>query len=261
VSASVERKEIEHFSRDAPRWWDESGPFAPLHRLNPVRLDYIKGQICGHFKRDVQSFTPFKGLSVLDIGCGGGLVCEPMARLGANVCGIDADDVAIEVAGEHAEVSGLEIDYQCTTAENILLAPSPHGGEGRGAASVEGEGGKKYDVVLALEIVEHVSNLEEFVKACAALVKPGGMIIFSTLNRTPKSFALGIVAAEYILRWVPRGTHSWQKFVKPSELARAARRSGLTPDDITGLIYNPVQSSFSLSKNDVDVNYFMRASK
>ena len=240
MSSTVQKEEIEHFSKDAPRWWDESGPFAPLHRLNPVRLDYIKTQICSHFERDHKDFKALKRLSILDIGCGGGLVCEPMARMGAKVTGIDADIVAIETANEHAKQSGLNIDYQNTTAEDV---------------------DDTFDIVLALEIVEHVSNIEDFVKACSKLVKPGGLIIFSTLNRTPKSFALGIIAAEYILRWVPRGTHSWRKFVKPSELAKAARHSGLKPGDITGLIYNPLKASFTLSKSDIDVNYLMSLKK
>ncbi len=240
MSSTVQKSEIEHFSKDAPHWWDESGPFAPLHRLNPVRLDYIKTQICSHFDRDPKDFNALDSLNVLDIGCGGGLVCEPMARMGANVIGIDADEVAIEVAGEHAEQSGLNINYQATTAEEM---------------------NGTYDIVLALEIVEHVSSIEDFVSSCAKLVKPGGLIIFSTLNRTPKSFALGIIAAEYILRWVPRGTHSWQKFVKPSELAKAARHNSLKPGDITGLIYNPLKSGFTLSKTDIDVNYLMSCKK
>lgn len=236
---SVEREEIEHFSKDAPRWWDESGPFAPLHRLNPVRLEYIKAQICSHFGRDIKDLRSLAGLQVLDIGCGGGLVSEPMARMGAAVTGIDADNVAISVAKDHAAQSELQIDYQCTTAESLLS--SSHA----------------YDVVLALEIVEHVSNISDFVASCSRLVKPGGLVIFSTLNRTPKAFALGIVAAEYILRWVPRGTHSWKKFVRPSELAAAARQNGLSLADITGLIYNPLKGGFTLSKTDLDVNYLM----
>ncbi len=240
MQTSVKQQEIAHFTKDAPRWWDESGPFAPLHKLNPVRLGYIKSQICMHFNCDPNSFTPLKGMNILDIGCGGGLVCEPVARLGGNITGIDADAAAIDVARDHAADSGLKIDYQVKAAEEIK---------------------KTYDVVLALEIVEHVTNVEDFVTSCAKLLKPGGLIIFSTLNRTPKSFALGIMAAEYILRWVPRGTHSWQKFVKPSELAKAARAAGIQPKDITGMVYNPLQGEFVLSNKDVDVNYFMSASK
>ncbi|HBS34845.1 MAG TPA: bifunctional 3-demethylubiquinol 3-O-methyltransferase/2-polyprenyl-6-hydroxyphenol methylase [Parvularcula sp.] len=240
---SVEREEIEHFSKDAPRWWDEEGPFAPLHALNPVRLEYIKAQICSHFGHDVKNFKALAGLNILDIGCGGGLVAEPVARMGASVTGIDADNVAIGVAKDHAAQSGVKIDYQCTSAESLLLSS------------------RTFDVILALEIAEHVSNLGDFVASCSKLLKPGGLAIFSTLNRTPKSFALGIVAAEYILRWVPRGTHSWKKFVKPSELAAAARQNGLSPADITGLIFNPLKGGFTLSKTDLDVNYLMSTVK
>lgn len=237
---TVSADEISHFSRDAMHWWDENGPFAPLHRLNPVRLKFLKQTICDHFDLDRDGFTPFTKLKILDIGCGGGLICEPLTRLGAAMIGADADPVAIDAAKEHAAESGLKIDYQNTPAENL-----------------EGQ----YDVVLALEIVEHVSDLNAFIAECARLVKPGGLVIFSTLNRTPKSFALGIVAAEYILRWVPRGTHSWKKFVKPSELARTIRHNGLKPGNITGMALDPLNGDFNLSDHDIDVNYFMTSTK
>ncbi|MCB1531435.1 MAG: bifunctional 2-polyprenyl-6-hydroxyphenol methylase/3-demethylubiquinol 3-O-methyltransferase UbiG [Alphaproteobacteria bacterium] len=239
-SSSVNQQEIGHFAKDAPNWWDENGPFKPLHRLNPARIGYIKEKICTHFERDAQSFTPFKKLSILDVGCGGGLVCEPMARLGADVTGADADAVAIEVAKAHAQESGLDITYENKPAEEL---------------------NKKFDVVLALEIIEHVDHPEDFVQSCAKLVKPGGLVIFSTLNRTPKSFALGIVAAEYILRWVPQGTHSWKKFIKPSELSRMARAADLSPADIKGLMFNPITGDFQMSDSDIDVNYFLSATK
>jgi 2-polyprenyl-6-hydroxyphenyl methylase/3-demethylubiquinone-9 3-methyltransferase len=239
-SVSLDPKEIQQFSKDSARWWDEEGPFAPLHRLNPTRLSYLKAQICAHFSLDEAALSPLKGLKILDVGCGGGLACEPMARMGGNVTGIDADKQAIAVAQGHAKTSGLKITYKATTSDQL-----------KGS----------YDVVLALEIIEHVTDIQAFVNSCAKLLKPGGIIIFSTLNRTAKSFALGIVAAEYILRWVPQGTHSWKKFVKPSELARATRNAELTPQDVTGLIYNPVTSEFSLSERDIDVNYFMSALK
>jgi 2-polyprenyl-6-hydroxyphenyl methylase/3-demethylubiquinone-9 3-methyltransferase len=190
--SSIVKREIEHFSKDSARWWDESGPFKPLHALNPVRLGYIKEHICAHFSKESLSLTPFTGLKILDIGCGGGLVCEPLARLGATVSGADADQQAIDVAKEHAVQSGLEIEYLNKPAEEIKT---------------------KFDVVLALEIIEHVEDPSAFVASVSNLVKANGLVIFSTLNRTAKSYALGILAAEYLLQWVPHGTHSWKKFV------------------------------------------------
>lgn len=237
---TVDTNEIQVFSRDAEKWWDVDGPFKPLHALNPVRLQYMREQICDHYDLDQKSLKPFKGMNIIDIGCGGGLVCEPMARLGGNVTGADADSVAIDAAKTHTEQSGLEIDYQNKAAEEIE---------------------KKFDVVLALEIIEHVSDVGAFVENCARLCKDDGIVIFSTLNRTAKSYALGIVAAEYILRWVPQGTHSWKKFLKPSELSRHARANDLKPQNISGLIYNPLKNEFSISKNDLDVNYFMVCQK
>ncbi len=240
MSNTVDQKEIQAFSKDAAHWWDTNGPFKPLHRLNPVRLKYLREQICGHYDRDMMSLKPFTGLDIIDIGCGGGLVCEPMARLGAAITGADADEAAIHVAKEHAEQEGLNIDYINAPAESI---------------------NKQFDVVLALEIIEHVSDPAAFVANCAKLCKEGGIVIFSTLNRTPKSYALGIIAAEYILRWVPQGTHSWKKFIKPSELARHARNSNLTPERISGLVFNPLKNEFQISKTDLDVNYFMACKK
>lgn len=237
---SVDETEIQNFSKDSNYWWDENGPFKPLHRLNPTRLGYIKKQICSAFERDTDDLKALKGLSILDIGCGGGLVCEPMARLGASVTGVDADTNAIEVAQEHAKEMGLKITYKNGAAEDLK---------------------QTYDVVLALEVIEHVADINSFVKTCLSLCKPGGIIVFSTLNRTAKSFALGIVAAEYILRWVPQGTHSWKKFVRPSELSRHVRNAGGKTQDITGLIYNPLNDEFSMSDTDIDVNYFMTCLK
>ncbi len=233
---TVNTQEIQNFSKDSDHWWDESGPFKPLHLLNPTRLSYFKTQICEHFKIDDNTLLPYKGLDIIDVGCGGGLVCEPMARLGGNVTGIDADANAIQVATAHAKQSSLQIDYEANSSENIK---------------------QKFDVVLALEIIEHVDNPELFVKSVIDLCKPNGLIIFSTLNRTPKSYALGIIAAEQILRWVPQGTHSWKKFVKPSELSKMLRDNGASAHDLCGMIYNPFTKSFSLNKNRVDVNYFM----
>ncbi len=238
--SSIDSQEIANFSKDSKDWWDESGPFAPLHRLNPVRISYIKARVCAAFDRDTQALRPFEGLSILDIGCGGGLVCEPLARLGATVTGADADAQAITTAQAHADDMGLCIDYRNAPAEEI---------------------GARFDVVLALEIIEHVADPAAFVKSVSKLCKPGGLVIFSTLNRNAKSFALGIMAAEYILRWVPRGTHSWKKFIKPSELSRFARDAGLSPFDMAGLVFNPLRNEFSLSDSDFDVNYLISMTK
>ncbi len=238
---TVDAQEIENFAKDSTKWWDANGPFKPLHRLNPVRLSYFKEQICGHFDRDVDGFKSYEELSILDIGCGGGLVCEPMARLGATVTGLDADNNAIETAIDHAAQGGLKIEYQNKSTSDLLKDTK----------------GQQYDVVLALEIIEHVADLDLFVKEVTALCKPNGLIIFSTLNRTPQSYALGIIAAEYVLRWVPYGTHNWKKFVKPSELARMVRHNGATPKDVRGMVFKPLKKRFALSKNDTAVNYFM----
>jgi 2-polyprenyl-6-hydroxyphenyl methylase/3-demethylubiquinone-9 3-methyltransferase len=238
---TVDAKEIANFSKDSTHWWDENGPFRPLHRLNPVRLHYIKEQICGRYGCDATGLKPYKGLSVLDIGCGGGLVCEPMARLGANVTGIDADVNAIAVARAHAADGGLNISYKALSSEQLL------------------EEKKRFDIILALEIVEHVADVDGFVHNCVDLCKPGGVIIFSTLNRTPKSFVLGKIAAEYILGWVPKGTHDWKKFLKPSELSRAVRQAGAEIANIEGMVFDPIAGEFKRSSHDTSVNYFLTA--
>ncbi len=240
--SSADPAEISRFARDSDRWWDESGPFRPLHRLNPVRLSYIRDTTVAHFDLNQGGLNPLKGLNILDIGCGGGLVCEPLARMGAHVTGIDADERAIATAKQHAESGGLSINYQCATPETLRA-------------------GRLFDVVTALEIVEHVTDRDIFVSSCAALCKPGGLVIFSTLNRSAKSLALGVVAAEYILKWVPRGTHDWRKFVKPSELARSLRQSGLFPKIQKGIIFSILNGEFELSDDDFDVNYMMVAVK
>lgn len=256
--STVLRSEIDKFSKDASAWWDENGAFAPLHRLNPARMRYIRTQIDAHFGLDEQCLKPFEGLSILDVGCGGGLVCEPLARLGANVTGIDADPVAIEVAQDHAEISGLNISYLNESTES-LLSPRKRGSSPAKAPRLRGGDNIQYDVVLALEIIEHVDNPAEFVQSIAKLLKPGGLAVFSTLNRTPKSFALGIVAAEHVMRLVPRGTHDWKKFVRPSELAKWLRGTALSPVDASGLVMRPLSGEFEISKTDLAVNYFMTA--
>ncbi len=238
---TVDLKEIQAFTKDSSHWWDENGPFKPLHRLNPVRLSYIKERICGRFGRNEKSLKPFKGLSLLDIGCGGGLVCEPMARLGADVTGVDADANAIAVAKKHAAQAGLDISYKATSSEELI------------------KNKQRFDVVLSLEIIEHVANVDMFVEHCVGLCKPGGLVVFSTLNRTPKSYLLGKLAAEYILKWVPAGTHDWHKFLKPSELSRAVRQTGAEVINIEGMAFDPLTRDFQRAKQDLSVNYFLSA--
>ncbi len=242
-TTTIDDAEVARFSAIADEWWDTRGKFAPLHKLNPVRITYLRDQLIRHFSRDGASATPLVNLSLVDIGTGGGLIAEPMARLGANVTGIDASATNIAVADLHAKAGSLAITYRATTAEQLALE------------------GAQFDMVFALEIIEHVANPELFYGALSQLVKPGGILILSTLNRTPKSYALGIIGAEYVLRWLPRGTHSWSKFVKPSEMAAALRRHGLVVDDITGITFSPITWSFSLNAKDLDVNYLMVAHK
>lgn len=237
--SSIDRAEVAKFQAMAAEWWDTSGKFKPLHMLNPVRLDYITAQIAAEFGRDRKSLRPFEGLRILDIGCGGGLVAEPMARLGAEVTGADAAEENIAVARVHAAQSGLDIDYRATTAEALLAE------------------GARYDVVLALEIVEHVADPQAFVATCARLLRPGGVLIGSTLNRTPQSFAAAILGAEWIMRWLPRGTHEWRRFIRPDELASMFEAAGVTVVDRSGMVFNPLGWDWSLSKRDLAVNYLM----
>jgi 2-polyprenyl-6-hydroxyphenyl methylase/3-demethylubiquinone-9 3-methyltransferase len=242
-NSTVDSAEVAQFDKLAGEWWDENGALRPLHKLNPARIGYLKAQICVQFRRDAESFTPLTGLTLADIGCGGGLVTEPMCRLGATVTGVDAAKDNIKIAKQHAQSHGLDIDYQATTVEALAQKK------------------QQFDVVLALEIIEHVSDPALFLESCAALVKKNGLLIVSTLNRTPKSFLLGIVAAEYILRWVPAGTHQWQKFRKPSEIALPLQSHGMTVGDISGLVYHPLIDQFRIDKNDLAVNYFLTAVK
>jgi 2-polyprenyl-6-hydroxyphenyl methylase/3-demethylubiquinone-9 3-methyltransferase len=239
TKTTFNQAEVDNFESQADDWWDENGPMKPLHRLASVRMKYLKQRICLHTGCDGDTDLPLKDLKILDIGCGGGLVSEPLARLGATVTGVDAGAKNIETAKAHATKNDLEIDYKNDLVENLV------------------KGKTKYDVVLALEILEHVEDTGLFLESCAHLLKPHGLLIVSTLNRNPKSFMLGIVAAEYLLRWVPRGTHDWKKFLKPSEIAAQLEPLGLKPADITGLVYNPISREFSLSDTDIDVNYFM----
>ena len=243
TQTTVDPAEIERFSRIAEEWWDPAGKFAPLHQLNPVRIGYIRDRAATHWQRDALSGAPLRGLDLLDIGCGGGLLSEPMARLGATVTGIDAADRNIATAALHAGGQGLDIDYRATTAESLA------------------EAGKQYDVVLALEIVEHVADVELFLRTCGELVKPGGLLFLSTLNRTAKSWALAIAGAEYILRWLPRGTHDWKKFLKPSEVVRGLRGGAIEAQEIVGVVYSPLSRAWSLNKGDLDVNYMLYGTK
>jgi 2-polyprenyl-6-hydroxyphenyl methylase/3-demethylubiquinone-9 3-methyltransferase len=242
-TTTVDAAEVERFARMADEWWDAEGKFAPLHRLNPARIGFIRDRVAGHCGRDPLKSRPLAGLRLLDIGCGGGLVSEPMRRLGADVVGIDASEKNVAVARLHAERQGLAIDYRADTAEGLRA------------------GGETFDVVLALEVVEHVARPELFLECCAALVKPGGVLVLSTLNRTAKAFALGVVAAEYVLGWLPRGTHDWRRFLRPSELARPLRAAGLSVEALTGLVYNPLTGRWRTDPDDLDVNYLLVATK
>jgi 2-polyprenyl-6-hydroxyphenyl methylase/3-demethylubiquinone-9 3-methyltransferase len=237
VTSTVDPAEVAKFEAMAAEWWDPNGKFKPLHMLNPCRLDYITQQIAAEFDRDLTQPLPFKGLRILDIGCGGGLLSEPMARLGADVVGADAAARNIPVAMVHAEQSGLRIDYRHTTAEDMAAA------------------GEQFDVVLNMEVVEHVSDPLAYLTACQNLLKDNGLMICSTLNRNPKSFVMAIVGAEYVMRWLPKGTHDWQKFITPDELYALIEQAGLRPVDRKGMVFNPVSWSWSLSARDLSCNY------
>lgn len=243
TASTVDPKEVERFERIAREWWDPKGKFRPLHQINPLRLRFIRDEAARRFGRDLNSPKALSGLRALDIGCGGGLLAEPLTRMGARVVGADAAPTNIEIARLHAADSGLDIDYRNTTAE---------------ALAAERE---RFDMVLALEIVEHVPDMGAFIEVCAGMLKPGGLMVVSTINRTAKAFALAIVGAEYILRWLPRGTHQWSKFVTPDELYEALTAAGLSPGNSAGMIYNPLRGEWSLSETDTDVNYLFAADR
>lgn len=238
---SIDADEVEKFSAMAAEWWDPKGKFRPLHKFNPVRLSFIRDTAVSHFGLDDSDRKPLTGLRVLDIGCGGGLVSEPMARLGASVTGVDASEANIKTALTHARESGVEVDYRAGTAEGLLEA-----------------GTEPFDIVLNLEVVEHVADPAQFMKDTAALLRPGGLMIVATLNRTPKAFALAIVGAEYVLRWLPRGTHEFAKFLTPAEIAAPLQVAGLETERPQGVSYNPVADSWRLS-GDTKVNYMLVA--
>jgi len=241
-ASTVDTAEVERFARHAADWWDARGPMAALHKFNPVRLAYIRDQAAARFGRDPKKLDCLAGLRMLDIGCGGGILSEPLARLGASMVGADPAQENIAIARAHAEEGGLAIDYRASTAEALA------------------EAGETFDVVLAMEVVEHVADVDLFVAACAGMVRPGGLMIAATLNRTLKSFALAIVGAEYVLRWVPRGTHQWDKFVTPQELETAVENAGLRVSGERGVMYNPFADRWQLS-SDMDVNYMLVAAR
>lgn len=234
---TVDPSEVAKFEAMAAEWWDPNGKFKPLHMLNPCRLDYIISQIAAEYDRDITQSEPFKGLRILDIGCGGGLLCEPMARLGATVVGVDAAERNIPVAQAHARQSDLDIEYRFGTAE---------------AMAADGE---QFDVVLNMEVVEHVADPLVYLTACQKLLKPNGLMVCSTINRNPKSFAVAIIGAEYVMCWLPKGTHEWSKFITPDELFNLISTAGLDPVDRKGFVFNPITWQWKLSDRDLSVNY------
>ena len=240
---TVDPAEVAKFEAMAAEWWDPTGKFKPLHMMNPVRLDYITNQIAAEFGRDLNDVEPFRGLRLLDIGCGGGLLSEPMARLGATVIGADAAAGNIPVAQVHAKQMGLDIDYRNCTAESLADA------------------GEQFDIVLNMEVVEHVANPLAYLTACQQLLKPGGLMVASTINRNPKSYMVAIIGAEHVMRWLPKGTHEWSKFITPDELADLIAAAGLNVVDRMGMVFNPLGWSWSLSAQDLSVNYAMTSVK
>ena len=240
--STIDEAEVERFSALAAEWWNPNGKFRPLHKFNPVRLAYIRDQVAERFGRDPRTARPFEGLRFLDIGCGGGLLCEPMARLGAEVVGADASSTNIEVARLHAAESRVQVDYRATTAEDLA------------------DSGEKFDVILNMEVVEHVADIDLFLEKCAAMVRPGGIMFVATINRTLKALGLAIVGAEYVLRWLPRGTHQFGKLVRPEELEKSLTNAAMSIVDRTGVIYHPLADRWQRSK-DMDVNYMVLAEK
>ena len=243
MTGSVDQEEVARFAATAAEWWNPRGPYAPLHKLTPARVTYVRDRVAGHFARSTTDLESLKGLAILDVGCGGGILSEPLARLGAEVTGIEPAEESIAVARAHAEAAGLAVTYRATTAEALLAE------------------GRQFDAVIASEVIEHVAEPRTFVRTLAGLARPGGLVLISTLNRTPKSFALAIVGAEYVLRWVPTGTHDWRKFVTPAELRRHVGAAGLRVENLTGTVYNPLRDEWRLSPSDTGVNYWITASK
>ncbi|MCZ4273882.1 bifunctional 2-polyprenyl-6-hydroxyphenol methylase/3-demethylubiquinol 3-O-methyltransferase UbiG [Maritalea porphyrae] len=241
-ATTIEAAEVERFTAMADEWWDPKGKFQPLHKFNPVRLAYIRNAVISHFNLDETAREPFAGLRFLDIGCGGGLLCEPMKRLGATVVGADAGEKNIKIAQNHAERVGLDIDYRATTSEALA------------------EQGEQFDVVLNMEVIEHVNDIQLYLESCAALVKPGGIMFVATINRTFKAYALAIVGAEHVLRWLPKGTHTYDKFVTPEEITSILKRNNMQIMERSGVSYSPLEDKWKRSK-DLSVNYMLLAQK
>ncbi len=242
AASTINDEEVKKFSDLAEQWWDPSGQFKPLHKFNPVRLAYIREQVLAHFSLDGTKRFAFEGLKFLDIGCGGGLLCEPMARLGAKVTGADASERNIGIAKVHAEQSGLDIKYLATTSEALAAK------------------GEQFDVVLNMEVVEHVADVPLYLKSCSSLVKPGGLMFIATINRTAKAYALAIIGAEYVLGWLPKGTHSFSKFLTPEEIISIISRHSMSIRDKSGVSYNPLHDQWRKSR-DMSVNYMLLAEK
>lgn len=241
TATTVDPREVERFAALAAEWWNPRGKMRVLHKFNPVRLAYLRETLTAHFGRDPRAIRPLEGLRLLDIGCGGGLLSEPLARMGADVTGIDPAERNVRIAALHAEESGVPVDYRATTAEALVAA------------------GERFDAVLALEIVEHVADPAAFVATCHDLLRPGGLLILSTLNRTARSFGAAIIGAEWIMRWLPRGTHDWARFITPDELAAHAQAAGLMVADRKGMVFNPITFGWAMSDRDLAVNYIMTA--
>jgi 2-polyprenyl-6-hydroxyphenyl methylase/3-demethylubiquinone-9 3-methyltransferase len=236
TSASVNEAELANFLKMADTWWDPSGPFKPLHLINPIRLEYIRRVLTNHFNKDQDAASPLKGIKILDLGCGGGLLSEPLAELGADVTGVDAIEKNIRVASLHASGQGLNIDYQFTTAEALVKT------------------GAQFDVIINMEVIEHVADVGSFLGSCRSLIKPDGIMMISTLNKTIRSYLSAIIGAEYILGWLPKGTHDWNKFLKPSEFSRHLQTANFELDDIIGLVFHPLKNEWALGR-DTSVNY------
>ncbi len=242
AKTTIDQSEVDRFSAMAAEWWSPTGKFKPLHKFNPVRLAYIRDKAAENFSRNAKSAKPLEGLRVLDIGCGGGLLSEPVARMGADVVGADPSEKNIGIASTHARASGVAVDYRAVTAEQLA------------------EAGETFDIVLNMEVVEHVADVELFMNTCAGMVRPGGLMFVATINRTMKAAALAIFAAENVLRWLPRGTHQYEKLVRPQELEKPLAANGLEIVDRTGVFFNPLANQWNLSK-DMDVNYMLLAKR